>query len=467
MLILKQRVSAVMSWIEKFFLYYILVQPFLDVLSYFGISISIFVRVIVLGLGLIYLFYYESKQVKWMGISYSFILGIFLVTHTVNNLLIKEPYFLMKEVTYSFKIFYVLFMLIIYFAVFNSIINKMNWEKIVQRNISINLFFISLVIFLAEITNTGNVSYSTPGKEGHAGWFYSPNDQSAVMAMAFGILMLYFLNRKDLKVKLLMLPAIVLVIWSMLTIGTKVALFSLIAILSICLGISIVRKVIKKVDNKFNLLLLVGIFILTLGIIPITSVGNNMNITYPDFSALLTEETQKNVDNEEPIEIEREEKEEIDKPHFTDSYDMNYKVFSGRDDFFRDQLNMYKVAPISQKLFGMGPGGNYEENLKIVEMDFFDWFFGYGLIGFCLFILPILYFGIMIIKGMFQYKFKQVDRTFLIIGTAIVLGLGVAFIAGHILMNPASGIYFSILLAYLLILAKNKSRSDDFIFKKE
>lgn len=115
---------------------------------------------------------------------------------------------------------------------------------------------------------------------------------------------------------------------------------------------------------------------------------------------------------------------------------------------------MYKVAPVSQKLLGMGPGGNYEENLKIVEMDFFDWFFGYGIIGFCLFILPIIYFGIMVIKNMFQFKFKQVDRTFLVLGTAIGLGLGIAAVAGHILMNPASGIYFSILLAYFYVLSK-------------
>lgn len=449
MSIIKQYVEPMKSWIEKFFLFYIVLQPFLDVLSYFGISVSILVRVAVLGIGCIYLLFYNSKKIKWLSISYIFVLGLFMIFHTANNLLIKNPYFFVKEVTYSFKIVYVLVMLLVYYAVFNSIKGKIDWEKIVQRNISINIFVISLVMLLAELTNTGNLSYGTPGKLGHSGWFYSPNDQSAVLAMGIGILFLFFITNKNFKIKQMTIPVILLAIWAMLTIGTKVALFSLVVILFLCVIISVYRRLTKK-ENGFNLSVLSIIFLLTISIIPLTAIGNNMNITYSDFESFFSSKTKGEEQNNGNSEVK-----ENPIPNPNHNLDINYKVFSGRDRFFKTTLEMYKEAPVSQKLLGMGPGGNYEENLKIIEMDFFDWFFGYGLIGFILFMLPIVYFGLTILIKIFQYKFKQVDRKFLIVGTAVGLGLGIAAIAGHILMNPASGFYFSLLLAYLFILSKN------------
>lgn len=239
----------------------------------------------------------------------------------------KDPYFFIKEVTYSFKIIYVLAMLLVYFAVFNEMKNKMNWEKIVQRNISINIILISLVMLLAEITSTGNVSYGTPGKEGHSGWFYSPNDQSAVLAMGFGVLILYFLNKKNKNTKIFYAASILLAAWAMMTIGTKVALFSLLTLLGLGILISFLRMLMKK-EKAFNLMILTFVLLLVIGITPLTAVGNNMNITYPEFESMTKE---LKPDTETPNVIEKPEKEK--KPHFNDNVDLNYKVFSGRDDF--------------------------------------------------------------------------------------------------------------------------------------
>ncbi|MFD0769520.1 O-antigen ligase family protein, partial [Bacillus sp. CGMCC 1.60114] len=119
-------------------------------------------------------------------------------------------------------------------------------------------------------------------------------------------------------------------------------------------------------------------------------------------------------------------------------------------------IKSFKEAPISQKLFGMGYGGNYKENPKLTERDFHDWFYTFGIIGFIFMILPFVYYSFktlfLIIKN-----FKQVlTIKYALIATGILLSLGIAFISGHVLTAPAVSIYFSVLLATLIVSLENK-----------
>ncbi|MBJ7988196.1 O-antigen ligase family protein, partial [Bacillus cereus] len=69
-------------------------------------------------------------------------------------------------------------------------------------------------------------------------------------------------------------------------------------------------------------------------------------------------------------------------------------IYSDRDKFLKVYKQYYKDAPLSQKLFGMGYAGNYTVKIKLIEMDFHDLFFAFGIVGFLIYLIPLLYFGI-------------------------------------------------------------------------
>ena len=354
-----------------------------------------------------------------------------MVFNTALNYLLKDPYFLVQEVTYAIKTIYVIEMLLVYTAVFLSIKKRQDWEKTIQRAIFFNISVIGIVMLLATITSTGNRSYETAVKQGHSGWFYSANDLSAILAISFGVMLLYSIQAKSKK--WLYVPFLLLTAWAMMTVGTKVGLGALIIGLVAALFLTIIRLFLKK-GSWLNLAILAGTLLLSLAYIPYSAIGNNIGITF-------FQQTEGDQSNSE------EQKSTIAQQ------DMTYKVMSGRELFLKNVVSYYNEAPLLQKFIGMGPGGNYKEKLKLIEMDFLDWFYGYGVVGFLLLMLPLLFFIVMILKGMFRRLQLVFTPSFFMVGLSVVLALGIAAVAGHILLNPASGIYFAIFLSYLYTLS--------------
>lgn len=447
----EQNPNKLLKYIEIFFLVYILLQPFLDLVAFFGSSLSLGVRVIAMIIGLVYLFLYTEKKSKWLLIGYLVILGAFVLLNTVNNYFVKSPFFLAQELTYGIKSIYVIEMVLVYIAVFSSLKRRINWEYIVQRNIYINLTVIAVVMFLAEITNSYKMSYGTPGKLGHSGWFYSANDLSAILALGFGVMIIFIINKRNNKFTLVSFPLVLMVVWSMFTVGTKVGLGAVLAVL--CAGVVLtIYNLIRKKGSLLNFIMVTVVLILSVIYIPHSAVGNNMGIQYSFFDSGEVDDENK---TEQEREEEREEREEERNPVIDSNTDLLSKqTLNGRDRFLANTREDYNEAPFSQKLLGMGPGGNYEENLKLIEMDFLDWIFSYGIIGSILLFLPFVYISFIIIKRIIQYRFKQINPTFLMIGLEILLGIGIASLAGHIFLNPASGIYMAILFSYLYILSE-------------
>ena len=112
---------------------------------------------------------------------------------------------------------------------------------------------------------------------------------------------------------------------------------------------------------------------------------------------------------------------------------------------------------MSQKLLGMGYAGNFKYNEqkqpdpKLIEMDFHDWFYDFGIIGFALLMIPFVYYGLRILL-VFITRFKEIfNIKYGMIAASLLLALGIAYIAGHILTAPGVGIYFVVVLAYLIV----------------
>ena len=437
--------------IENFFILFIFIQPLLDITVYMGLQISNPIRVLALLIGCLYIFFYSDKKNRWLCIGYFLVLGIFMALHLVNNLSVKDPYFFSEELTYAVKSAYIASMIVIYAAVFASYKKNPRWSQIVQKVITVNVFFIGLVMVLATITDSGKRSYSMLAKSGHSGWFFSANEISAILAMGFGIMLLYTLGRREIWKKMVLLPLLFVSAWSMLTLGTKVGLLSLMGLLGVELILSLLELIFKR-KNVVNVVILITLLASASIYLPYSDVGNNLHITFS--------ETKEPSQSQNPTpsngNTQTGSKEDIKQGETSNT--LVKKALSGRDFFFRTTLNDFKEAPLSQKLLGMGPGGNYEKRLKLIEMDFLDWFFSYGFVGFSLLILPILFLGLATIKNLFQNRFRQMDSTFIMVAIEVGLALGISFLAGHIFLNPASGIYFAILLSYLFVLSTERKK---------
>ena len=435
---LKQRDTlAYKKYMEKFFLIFLFVQPFIDVLSYFGIRISVIFRVIAMAIGFIYLLIVKEYKYKKIIIIYLLLVGAFFGVHTIINYIYKDPYSLVQEVTYSIKVFFVLEMLLVYYILFKQIKNHIDYEKLIKNAVTFNLTVISIIMLVAEVTNTYNPSYDHPGKTGHTGWFYSGNDLSAIVAMSFGIYLLYLFTENNFKKKRMGYLIMPLAIWAMYTIGTKVSLGAVVVGLVVYFVILLIRNIpIKKwLEVTIMSVIILGSVIY----LPFSAVGFNLGI---DASKLLVVGGSSEVDDEH----KDTEEEEVE---FIDNRDLTDRVFSGRDHFLRTVREYWDDAPLIQKIFGMGPGGNYPERLKLIEMDYFDIYYGYGWLGTLLIFTGYAVFLFSVARKILVKKLM--DSTIFILGTQIGLALSIALFAGHILLNPASGIYLSIILAYLNI----------------
>ncbi|MFC4386539.1 O-antigen ligase family protein [Gracilibacillus marinus] len=447
--------EKITRYIEIFFIAFIGIQPILDFVSYFGNSFSLLVRVFAMGVGLIYLLVNNKVQNNFVKLIYIILLSLFIVANTINNYLVKDPYSLMQEVTYGIKTIYVIEMLLIYSTVFISIKSKIKWGNVVEKLIVLNIFVINLIMLLAEWTSTGNSSYDYPGKEGHSGWFFSANDLSALLALSFGILLLHLINSKKVAYKLLLFFLVPITIWSLLTVGTKVGLGAIIIGIAITLFVVLIR-LIKKEKEWLNLCFLLLISIFAMIYVPQSAVGNNLGLDslFSDDDKKVEEVKPNEEGNQEPTQ------EEIDENQFDIKEQvMTNKVLSGRDQFLDNAIQDWKEAPLSQWILGMGPGGNYPEKLKLIEMDFLDLFFGYGILGSILLFAPFLIMGIIIVYSLFKNKFKKFDARVFISAIQLGMGVGIAAFAGHIFLNPSSGIYFAVIFSYLYTIVATSSKN--------
>ncbi|MFD1851639.1 O-antigen ligase family protein [Oceanobacillus bengalensis] len=424
--------------IENAFIYFLLLQPILDVLAYFDIPISLVVRFFVLLIGVIYLMLLPKSKQRKTALMYFFIFALFMLTHFCLNWVIKTDYIFISEVTLIIKTIFFIEMLILYFFILHTFSKReKGWQLAMERIIFINMSFIGLIMLIADITGTEKRSYDMLAKEGHSGWFFAANELSAIMAMGFCIMILYMLHQKILTKKIVLLPFILIIIWSMLTVGTKVGLGAVI----ITFAFSIFVTVIEAIKNKrkwVDVTILIILSLVTIIALPNTAVGNNLNLAFSE-----------HLDTGKGNEQEEEKVDEIiyyPKP-----------ILSGRSDYFSHTWEKYKQAPISQKVLGLGAEGESPDSHMLIEMDFFDWYFSFGMLGIIVLLFPLIYLVYKILASLFKTRLKILNQSTVLVGVSVCLGLGTAFVAGHVLSSPAVSIYLAVFVNWLFLLTKNSN----------
>ncbi|WP_242265311.1 O-antigen ligase family protein [Bacillus cereus group sp. BfR-BA-01422] len=445
------------NYFPHFLLLFIVFQPILDLLTSFSIyvlhmsaTVGIVVRFAFMLLALGYLLLHHKQQGAKKYILYLCLFGIVLAIGLVNNLMVKSPVSFGEEVKFIMKSVYPIVLLFGYIIALKELKNnEFAFHKIITYFLYATLI-LSISIIAAMATGTDFPSYPN-SKIGSRGWFFAGNDLSSIFAIMFPIVVLYSVHKTTSFSKVYYWIPTILAMYASIMIGTKVGYGAIVITLGIALFFLFIEYMMhrKKEGKGFTYLVntivaavvLGGLLVLT----PQTPIAKNMSIHLQIY------EYKKSVQDEKDRKEGKVVKEEEHKQgELTDS-EMKSLIYSDRDKFLKVYKQYYKEAPLSQKLFGMGYAGNYTTKMKLVEMDFHDLFFAFGIVGFLMYLLPLLYFGIKIFIRLITNFKKLFSVKHMLLASTLVLSLGIGFMSGHVLTAPAVSIFFVVILAYLII----------------
>ncbi|KXY37892.1 hypothetical protein AT269_06775 [Bacillus cereus] len=468
---------------EHFLLFFIILQPVLDLLTSLSIvllksnaTVGILVRFLIMAVGGIYILIQAKEKENRKFLIYLILLAVVLGIGFINNKLVKNPIVLSEEVKFVAKALYIYIMLGSYILALKSLKKKVNISDKVRNSIVYSTLIINAIMVISISTSTDFGSYQWM-KVGSRGWFYAGNELGSILAIIFPIVVLYSIQKtKSVKHVLYWIPSL-LMIYSLIQVGTKVGMGSIGATLAAAIGIIVLQLLFdRRNPNKRSLVLngLIAIILLAgvVGTFKMTPLAQNMgihnnylseqNVAQQDQKEkeikekIKKEEKQHKVEKpEEKAKVEAEVKKELEKEQKKENQEN--LIFSGRQVYEERHKQFFKEAPMSQKLFGMGYAGNFKYNEqkepdpKLIEMDFHDWFYDFGIIGFALMMIPFIYYGVRILLA-FVTRFKEIFNVkYGMITASLVLALGIAYIAGHILTAPGVGIYFVVVLACLIV----------------
>ncbi|WP_284138992.1 O-antigen ligase family protein [Virgibacillus sp. LDC-1] len=409
--------------LEYSFIYFIALQPFLDIAAFIHLPISEIARIGIMVAGFWYILLLPPGKWKKIFISYFLLVISFMVVHLIVTLGWKHPFSVGEEVIHIVKSMFFVELLVVFILVFNKWHVQLKKNRTIERLVFFNMATIGGIMLVATITGTGKKTYDALAKAGHSGWFFSGNELSTIVAMGFSMMLLYFWTEQSFNNKIYQLPFIVLVIASMLEIGTKVSFGAVVVILGIALLLAIIGYP-KHRERWKHAAILATLFMMTIIAVPYAAIGNNLNFFFGETNS--QQEEQKDTPEDEPEQVP--------------------ELLSGRSEFLDELQMQFSEAPLLQKLFGMGYGGNYEQEPKLAEMDMLDWFFGFGIVGSLLLFLPLLSIGILLLRHLLLCKW---NLPIIFAALATCLGLGSSFVAGHVLSSPAASIYLIVVISFL------------------
>lgn len=411
--------------IEKVLLIFLVLQPIVDLitsLTYRFLGSFATLGVIVKGLFVVMLilfvlFRYKFKDRKFSTI-FIILFSIYEIIYLLLNITLKSNIVLISELKSSIKTFFAPLIIVTLYDILKN--EKFN---IKSRIFSYILIEYVVLIFIANITGTSFNTY-VGNKVGSIGWFYAGNDIGSILICLLPILYFYFI--KNFKPYYLLF--ILLSIYVILGIGTKVTALGLAIIIVLIFFLSIFNYIFKKNELKLkkNMLTLLVIVAFAGILLPTSPIIKNMEMHYNDAN--------------EDAEVNNKDDSEV----------IDDLIFSGRTEFKQKALKRYKKAGVMQKMFGMGYVDKNNKEYKLVERDYYDIFFNHGIIGSILQSTVYLFIIGNIIALIFKKPVKNLFRmnieNYVI---SFILMLGISFYSGHVLLNPSVGIYFATLLLSL------------------
>lgn len=375
---------------------------------------------------LIYLFTFNKYRKKETHIA---IVG--LVLYSIVNLIITTNIFT-QMVADSLDIISKLLTFIIS-CIFFTCLTK-SGIKLEYKTITYIALLYTILINIAAITNTAIATYENDLSLGTTGWYYSANELNVLLAMFLPIT-LYNLAKKADFINLL---TNILLVYSLLSIGTKTSLFAA----SIALAVIVLYAVINMVKFKsifakrlFNFTMVISIFAVI--IMPFTASYNHFIKRYNNNF---------DIDNMTPEQTDEQ---------------VTEFIYNGRNEYLEAQKEIYKNTSILERTFGLKMENRIKGedgiNFKLIEMDPYDIAISYGIIGVAIYYGPIVFALFKLLYSMFA-KYKLTEKNILTV-ISVILVLCISTIAGHVLLSSTIVIF----LAYWLVLLNTNYDEDNTI----
>jgi hypothetical protein len=431
---------------DKFWLYFIILQPFLDVATNFmlkkvefPVTLGIVIRISVM----IFAFFYVVKHfyvVKEKKMLYFNLLAIsYLILNLIINFIWKDSFNFMEEAAFLAKTAYPIQM----FFVFYILLRNKWLEKNKLINVfTLNLFVISLFIIIPTKLNLSFESYGY-FYEGSVGWFNAANETGAIIAFLLPLIIWTVDKGKN---NWLGLATILLASYAAYLVGTKVSLGSIMMVL-VASSIFIFFKNKLKLD-KTLVAVLVSLTFLILSFNQSPAVKNvqsvEIDITNKEENYKIKEEiyTPEQIIQLEYNNVLRER-----------SHPLLTRALSSRDIYVLQHYEYFKEAHPIRKVLGMGYASEYESKPKTTEMDFFDFLFSFGIIGALIVIISLSKKGLQLTKLIWGcVKERKINNFIYFLLLAFILLISVSFIAGHVLFAPSVSLYLAISFAFLYVI---------------
>ena len=405
------------------------------------LTIGIIVRMLFVALTFFYiLHYFYKRNEKKMLYANIVIIGYFII-HFLINFIFKGHYDVVAEISflakaaYPFQLFF-----------FSYIFLKNNWsakEKIFEI-FTFNLFMLSMFVIIPTKLGLSFESYSF-SYEGSIGWFNAANEISAILAY---LLPFVILTIHQGSYRILGYITISAAAYSSYLIGTKVSLGSTILIL---LGAAIFLFLKNKYKlSKPIIFIVIPLIALVISLNQAPAV-KNIQVTQVDL-----EEKEYNYQHKNELFTAKEiAKIERIQELKSKSLPLLTKVLSSRDIYALQHFEYFKDAPLSRQLLGLGYASEYYYEAKMIEMDFFDFLFSFGLIGtsILLFVLSrkLGQFGKVILS---HIRHKDYSAFVYFLCLSFLFLCTISFLAGHVIFAPSVSIYLAISLAFIFILVE-------------
>lgn len=401
-----------------------------------SITVGLIMRIVWLLIMMFYIVFVSKSKYKKISLIYLIFLSgfglLFLVTRN-NFTSISVIY---NECNYLFKF---MFFPILFFGMLNLIdefgYDKKKWIKIFLVSFVFYLIFIIIPI----LTKTSFNSY-VKEETGLVGWFYAANEVGVILLLTYPVI--FSLLKKH---KLIYMLLSVLGIFCLLALSTKVSKYGLLILLCCYFWFYTIFKK-KNWVNKVFILINILIFL-------IFSSANGVKFYK------IVENYNSGVENIFNGNTSSNGNLPLDPPSLNGSQDASLitKLLSGRNIKVLTINRVYVNDNIINKLLGTGFYNAKTSENFIVEMDFIDIFYHYGIIGFILLLFPYLYMLYLFIQSIKNHQF-HFSLEFCYSVVIFLLVLGISFMAGHVIGSPAVSSFLVIVAIYVCNLLINQER---------
>lgn len=377
-----------------------------------SIGPSLAIRLVFLALMALYLLVRRHKRAILMFVA---IAAAWVLTFAYEFMRGVE-FSAFTEIEYIVRFCYCLMCLVVGADVLRFSGDLSSARSAVDRVLCVAALCAALGVLVPFVLGMGFYTYADPlGYRGSRGFYYAGNDITVVMMLILPLLLCAWMER-EAKAGLwdwFRAAAAALSVVALLIIGTKTAFLALGVIGCVMLAYSLVELFRKKSPAMLLRLAAVAVMaVLAFWLLSLTEADPASTVKG---TVAATEQ-------------------------YAETGDAQQVVLSGRTTYLIMAWHDFlETLPISA-FVGVGRASQY----KIIEMDLFEVFFYYGVLGSAAMLWLYLSQGVRVLIGLF----RRFTLRNLACCTALALCVGFLALAGHVLFSVTAGFYFAFMICY-------------------